>query len=956
MKCPKCNTENPGTSSYCADCGTQLTQQKDTPAVTKTLETPFPQLTKGTSLANRYKIIEELGKGGMGEVYLAEDTNLKRQVAIKVLPQPFALDKERLARFEREARLLASLNHPNIATIHGLEKSDGQQFLVMELVEGETLTEQIQKGPLPVEEALEVCRQIAEGLESAHEKGIIHRDLKPSNVQVTPEGKVKILDFGLAKAFLDQPGVSDLSKSPAITEEMTRPGVILGTAAYMSPEQAKGKSVDKRTDIWAFGCILYECLTGNRVFKGETISETLASILKDEPDLSVLPGTTPLKIQDLIRRCLVKDPRDRLHDIADARIFLAEVQQEPEATTITTGTQLRSSSRLSWVWLIICLVVGIGIGALVMHLLLPRYTQLPGEPQKQSHFTFELDEREQIALDMDVRLFDISDNGETIAWIAHPNPERKIFYRSLKELEVNAVPGTTGVGNVDIALSPDGTEISFVRDGALWRMPLKRGTPQKLFEGPAGFSIWEFDWGKDGSFVISPAYSGLLRLAKPGADPVPLTTLDDKANEFCHMAPLILPNERGVLFSVGKGNFWNTHIEVLVFDRSEARRQRVLEDVYFVEYVPSGHLLFGRAGTIFAAPFDLKTMAVTGPQVPIISNVQMDRFGMVVQFAISQNGTLAYIPEQGLVDNQLAWIDRQGRLELLPFPSQPYTTPRISRLGNQVAISSRRREISGWKICLLDLRRTIIKELSLGGRANYCGAWSSNGSQIAVSSDQDGPINPYLIDIMGTISTKKLITSNHDCIVTSWSKDGQQLIYTERLPLDKTRIMSVSIGDLEHKVTSLTPKDINEMMGVLSPDGMWMAYVSDQEGQPEVYIRNMDGSVREKVSSAGGEEPAWSPDGKELYYTSKDGAALLSIKLENGTGLKLGKEAVVFKEPQGFEFLKPGLGSSGRETYDVHPDGQRFLFVVKKKREQKMKVDVILNFFEELKRKVPIGK
>jgi serine/threonine-protein kinase len=276
MKCPKCETVNPDTSSFCADCGTQLGQPKDTPAFTKTLETPFPQLSKGTTLADRYEIMGELGKGGMGEVYLAEDTNLKRQVAIKVLSQQFALDHERLVRFEREARLLASLNHPNIATIHGLEKSDEQQFLVMELVEGDTLRDRISRGPLPIEEALEICWQIAEGLESAHEKGIIHRDLKPANVIVIPEGKAKILDFGIAKAFQDQSEDSDPSKPPVITDEMTRPGVILGTAAYMSPEQTKGKAVDKRSDIWAFGCILYECFTGKRAFKGDTISEMMA--------------------------------------------------------------------------------------------------------------------------------------------------------------------------------------------------------------------------------------------------------------------------------------------------------------------------------------------------------------------------------------------------------------------------------------------------------------------------------------------------------------------------------------------------------------------------------------------------------------------------------------------------------------------------------------------------------
>ena len=369
------------------ECGTQLDTPKDIPVHTKTLETPFPQFSPGTSLAGRYEIIEELGKGGMGEVYLAEDTNLKRQVAIKVLPQEFALDKERLARFDREARVLASLNHPNIATIYGLEKVDGQQLLVMELVEGETLAERIKKGPLSVEEALEVCRQIAEGLESAHEKGIIHRDLKPANLKVTLEGKVKILDFGLAKAFHEEPEVIDLSKSPTLTDQMTQPGIILGTAAYMSPEQAKGKAVDKRTDIWAFGCILYECLTGRRAFKGETISEMLASILKDEPDWEALPFNLIPSVRHLLKRCMRKEPQQRLQSTGDARVELTDILDgvEPLETSVPALKDRRS--RLWW------FVAGLGLIGIIGWILgglgiigpQPKH-----EPRALTRFTLEL--------------------------------------------------------------------------------------------------------------------------------------------------------------------------------------------------------------------------------------------------------------------------------------------------------------------------------------------------------------------------------------------------------------------------------------------------------------------------------------------------------------------------------------------------------------------------------------
>ncbi len=875
---------------------------------------------------------------------------------VNTLPQPFALDKERLARFEREARLLASLNHPNIATVHGLEKSDGQLFLVMELVEGETLRERISKGPLPVEESLEICRQIAEGLESAHEKGIIHRDLKPENIKITPEGKIKILDFGLAKAFLQEPEAIDLSKSPTLTDRMTQPGVILGTAVYMSPEQAKGKEVDKKTDIWAFGCILFECLTGKKAFEGETASETIASILKDEPDLHDLPPSTPIKILELMSRCIVKEPRDRLHDIADGRIIVAEAQREPEAAIITPGIHKAPTLHFSWFWLLFGIIAGTIFMAILFFGLLPNHTQQTEEYQKQSHFTFELDEGEQISVEMDQLVFDISSNGETIAWIGPPKPNRKIFYRSLNSLEVNAVPGTEGVYPVYIALSPDGSEVSFARDGVLWTMPRKGGVPQQLFDGGAGVSIWSWNMGEEGSFVVGPAYSGLLLISKPGADPEILTTLIAKAHEVVHQYPLILPNKKGVLFSVGVGHFHNTHIETLIFDSSGTRRQHLLSDVYSAEYVPTGHLLFGREGTIYAVPFDLETLTLTGPEVSVLSDVQCDTWGMVNQFAISQNGTLVYIPEQGLIDNQLAWIDTQGHLELLPFPSLPYSSPKISPLGDQVAVESRKLGDRGRNVSLLDLRRNIVKELVRDGRLNSSSEWSSDGSQLVINSSRDGAIAPYLLDVTGSFNEKKLITSTYDCHVTSWSKDGQQLIYTERLPYGKMRIGSISIGDSEKRVTLLTTEDVSEKSGFLSPDGLWVAYVSYQEDQPEVYIRNMDGSIREKVSSAGGEEPAWSPDGNELFYMNKDGTALLSVDVKTGLGLELGREKVVFEEPAGFEFLKHEYVTIGRASYDVHPDGQRFLFIVKKKRERKMKVGVILNWFEELKGKVPTEK
>jgi len=512
VKCPQCSSENADSASFCSDCGTQIGLPKDIPDVTKTIETPFPQFGPGASLAGRYEIIREIGKGGMGEVYLAEDTNLKRQVAIKVLPLQFALDKDWLARFEREARLLAALNHPNIATIHGLEKSDGQQFLVMELVEGDTLAERIKKGPLPVDEALELCRQIAEGLESAHEKGIIHRDLKPANVKVTPEGKVKILDFGLAKAFLNQLGESDLSKSPAITDEMTRPGVILGTAAYMSPEQAKGKSLDKRTDIWAFGCILYECLTGKRAFKGETISEILASILKDEPDWNVLPDTTPMKVQELVNRCLVKDPRNRRHDIAEARIDIQDIVTGSPAEIAPAARPEPRWRYLFWATLGLVLIL------FCVMLWSPWRTSKSPE-QLLSRFTINLPPNETLGYEVGSSVV-LSPDGTHLIYVSQKEDTTQLYLRPIHDFEAKPITDTEGAKGP--FFSPDGKWVAFYADGKLKKVSLLGGTPQIICDAKSGLGG---TWSEDDTIYFGDWYkASLMRVSAAGGTAERLTT------------------------------------------------------------------------------------------------------------------------------------------------------------------------------------------------------------------------------------------------------------------------------------------------------------------------------------------------------------------------------------------------------------------------------------------------
>lgn len=692
VKCPKCQSDNPDTQSFCVDCGTQLGHLKDTPEITKTIETPFPQFSPGTSLAGRYEIIKELGKGGMGEVYLAEDTNLKRQVAIKVLSQEFALDKERLGRFEREARLLASLNHPNIATIHGLEKSDGQQFLVMELVEGETLAERIKKGPLPVDEALEVCKKIAEGLESAHEKGIIHRDLKPSNVKITPEGKVKILDFGLAKAFYEEPTTANLSKSPTLTDQMTRPGMILGTAAYMSPEQARSRSVDKRTDIWAFGCVLYECLTGKPVLQGETVSDTLALVLKGEPDWTNLPSNTPANIRILLRRCLQKDPRKRLHDIADARIEMEEIETTlPEEATVT--------KRLPLSWILVFVAVGILLGFLIGIIasksgrsyfsLSPVASVIKVEPGHSLAgvrwaFEFNWPSRTAMAISKDGSFLIYSAINDQ----AGPETSSQLFMRRLDKLENTPIPGTEG--GIAPILSPDDRWIGFWADGNLWKVPVEGGVPQDLCEAHLPFGA---SWGDDDRIVFtSRKDTGLFSVPSQGGKPETLTKPDLEHGEYSHRLPFHLPNGKGVLFTITRGGH-DIEPRIAILEGNNRKWRLLLEDASDARYIPTGHLVFLRRGTLMTIPFDLEKLDHYGQPVPVIPSVMhglnsghSDYCTAAGQYNISDSGSLAYVPG-GIIPNRknsLVWVDQEGNEKLISSHVKAYFSPHLSPDGQKI--------------------------------------------------------------------------------------------------------------------------------------------------------------------------------------------------------------------------------------------------------------------------------
>ncbi|MDA2934472.1 serine/threonine-protein kinase [Acidobacteria bacterium AH-259-D05] len=567
----------------------------------------------------------------MGEVYRAEDTNLSREVAIKVLPEQFTKDPQRLARFEREAKLLASLNHPNIAAIYGFEKADGVHFLALELVEGETLAERVAKGPLPVEEALEVCRQIAEGVEAAHEKGVIHRDLKPANVKVTPDGKVKILDFGLAKAFEDETSAADISQSPTLTEEMTRAGVILGTAAYMSPEHAKGKPVDKRADVFAFGAVLYELLTGKRAFQGETITETIAAVLMGHPDWEALPENIPWNIRTLLRRCLQKDPDERLRDIWDVRIELQEVLAEPiTPSLIGVGSVAQPPLwRRAIPWSVTVVALAVVAGAIWS------LTRPVSRPITRFLITPESTVPLANVVSNDLA---VSPDGSSIVYLASSGAGTQLYVRRLDEITATPIAGTEGSFGQPF-FSPDGKSVAFFTFDQLKRVSLLGGGAisvcNTVLGGVSG------SWGPDDMIVFSDASYSLYRVSVAGGEPQILAVPDQEKGEIYYRHPEILPGGKAVLFTVwGNGAF-----QTRVLSLETGDQKIVIEGGRQAHYLPTGYLVYERAGNLTTVPFDLERLEISGNAVPVLEGVR--QYNFAADYALSTNGTLVYLSGTG---------------------------------------------------------------------------------------------------------------------------------------------------------------------------------------------------------------------------------------------------------------------------------------------------------------------
>ena len=640
-------------------------------------------------------------------------------MAIKVLPEELSRDGERRARFEREAKLLAALNHPCIATLHGLEEWEGRQFLVMELVDGETLSERIARGPIPDDESVPLFIQMAEGLGAAHGKGVIHRDLKPANVKITQDGGIKILDFGLAKAFGREPDVSaETSQSPTLTRG-TALGTIMGTASYMSPEQARGKAVDKRTDIWAFGCCLYEALTGQKVFDGETVTDVITAVVHEEPDWDALPARTPRKMRELLARLLQKDERFRLHDIADGRLELEDVRAHPGDAAGEVVDRRRPVASL---------VTGIAIGAVVAAITLWSLLggSTPVKSQPVMEFAIELPAAERLwTRTADIVPFALSPDGQQLVFIGGRGNEKQIYVRSMSDRATRPVLGTEGVEDTSFFVSPDGRWVGFYRYETLWKTLIEGGIPVAILDSPA--VIWGAHWSDDDSIIYTPGNSGLYRVSADGGEPRPVTQLDQSAGELFHGFSRVLPGGETLLFSVAERNFESTHVEALSLETGQ--RKMVLEDVLFVEYAPNGYLIFGREETLFAAPFDVERVEVTGPATPLVSGVLMDQMEhRAALFALSRSGSLVYAPRDEGIGERLVWVERRGDSEPLAIPRGTFRGPRLSPDGNALLVRA-------WngrtlQIELHDLNRNVAVPLASSADSNSFPVWSPDGRRM----------------------------------------------------------------------------------------------------------------------------------------------------------------------------------------------------------------------------------
>jgi serine/threonine protein kinase/Tol biopolymer transport system component len=905
-------------------------------------------LSAGTRLGP-YQVVAPLGAGGMGEVYRARDTNLNRDVALKILPHLFAADPDRLARFRREAHVLASLNHPNIAGIYGFEDASPApgraaiHALVLELVEGPTLAERIARGPVPVAEAIAIASQIVDAIATAHEQGVIHRDLKPANIKLRPDGTVKVLDFGLAKALDEagrsggsggsgRPGESGGSDGlPTLTRPaaMTGVGAILGTPAYMSPEQTRGQLLDRRTDIWAFGCVLYEMLTGRGAFASDTVSDAIASVLEREPDWHALPPAAK-PLVPILRRCLEKDLKRRLRDIADVTLWLEDADARP----LATAPAIDRSSRRVW-WIAAAAVAGLAAGIAVTAFVIPSRTRTP--PSLSARFELTTAAPNPFATDPLGLNVAISPDGSRVVYTAFRGGVKELVIRRLDQLQASPIAGTEGAE--EPFFSPDGQQIGYMTLGALKRVPVDGGPSVTI--GPADAGFRGASWGPDNTIIYAEDGSvGLFRLPASGGAPEKLAVPDAARGEENYVQPEILPSGNAVLYTV---LLRGGQTRIVARRLRDGAVTTLVEGGFGSQYLASGHLAFGQGDRLMAIRFDAATLQVSGSPVAVEDGAFNKVSDGVANMASAADGTTVYVAGHDAGrSRRLMWVDRSGK-RVAYVASQPLEgarNPRLSPDGRRLALTvGRNGEGDVWIYDLAGGAQPL--KLTFQGHNSFA-VWSPDSKQIALLSTASGRGHMYVIPADGSVQQPaRLTTGDGSEVPVDWSPDGASVLFA-----DNTHLQILRVSDRTTRRWLSTP--FTDIAGRFSPDGRWVAYESNQTGRMDVWVRPFPGpGAPVRISSDGGLDPIWSRDGKELFYHS--GTAMFSARIVSGmAGFLVDPPRVLFEG--GFVH---GDDDSALRFVDVAADG-RFLMIEPTDPAGPASIIVVQHWDANLERLLPI--
>ena len=909
------------------------------------------------SRVGSYQVVAPIGAGGMGEVYRARDTRLKRDVALKVLPDALAQDADRLARFRREAELLATLNHPNIAAVYGLEESapsssqPGIIAIVLELVEGDTLADLISRGPVPVADALALARQIADALEAAHDKGVIHRDLKPANIKVTPDGRVKVLDFGLAKmlespAFDATAGGHAATMSPTLSLHATYAGVILGTAAYMAPEQAKGKAVDRRGDIWAFGVVLAEMLTGRVLYDGETAAETLARVIEREPDLSALPAATPAPIRALLRRCLTKDPRVRLQAIGEARIVL----DQPHTDAPSSPTVHSRRSLLPWAVAAVATTIAAGLA-----LLWAPWRTAPTPPRTMLSAEIGIDGS---LVTLGGANAVLSPDGRMLVFAAGSPERSQLYTRRLDQLDAVPLAGTEGANSP--FLSPDGQWVAFFAGAKLKKIAVNGGATVTLGDANSVRGGW-WDEADQITFAGESLNAPLRRVPASGGPVTTLTKLE--SGELTHRWPQVLPGGDAVLYTANDtvNNFDNANL--IIQQLPSGPRTIVHRGATYARYLPSGHLVFVRGATLFAAPFDVNRLQMIRPPVPVIEGVSSATQIGGAQFSVSSNGTLVYLPGgASRTDFPMHWLTRNGSMTPLRTMTADWSNVVFAPDGRRLAIDiSIDRKTDIW---IYEWMRETLSPLTTSGDEQKP-VWTPDGNRIVYSSGREnkGAQNLYWQRADGTGASQRLTTSAFNQGAWSFHPDGKLLLFHEFNPASRDDIWILPIDGDEATgwkpgtATVFRKTPAAERAAMFSPNGKWIAYQATDSGRDEVYVESYPaGNGRWPISTGteGGVLPTWSRTRRELFYATLDSRIMVVPYSVEGNTFRAEKPRLWADSR-----FTPRVRTGPNRSFDLHPDGERFALapvVATADTVKRDKIVFVFNFFDELRRIAPAEK